>query len=203
MPLILREPKGSKITIKELDSNLLGLKNLTFVGEDFSKIEGDFTFEAGFYGETITTSGPDLTGLTNALDSGSASLFYQPLILNDVDINYFGTKVYGTASSEGSNIDLLSLNGFVTFKGYEGSFGNGGYTNVSFYDGEELTQIFISINTSVVSYFYGYGKNLPFYNHVLMIQNPIGGDVMTHYQIDVNSETEEITLTVKTLMEQV
>lgn len=202
MPLILREPKGSKITIEELDSNLLGLKNLTFVGEDFSQLENDLTFEAGFYGETITTSGPDLTGITDALDSGSASLFYQPIILND-DINYFGTKVNGTASNEGINIDLLSLNGFVTFKGYEGSFGNGGYTNVSFYDGEELTQIFININTSVVSYFYGYGKNLPFYNHVLMIQNPIGGDVITHYQIDVNSETEEITLTVKTLMEQV
>ena len=36
-----------------------------------------------------------------------------------------------------------------------------------------------------------------------MIQNPTGGDPIIHYQIDVDSDTEEITLTVKTLMEQV
>lgn len=203
MPLILREPKGSKITIKELDSNLLGLKNLTFVGEDFSQLESVLSYEAGFHAEKITISGPDIGGITNALDSGSASYFYQPAILNNVEGVYFGTKVTGTGSNESGDIDLLCLNGFIEVQTYEGLFGNGGHTNVTFTNEGEITQVILNLETSIVKLFYGFGKNLPFYNHVLMIQNPIGGDVIIHYQIDVNSETDEITVTVKTLIEEV
>lgn len=41
MSLITREGKGSKLTIEELDNNLLGLNNMTFVGENLSNYIGD------------------------------------------------------------------------------------------------------------------------------------------------------------------
>lgn len=204
MGLTLRSEKGSKLTISELDSNLVGLKNMTFVGQDFSEVFQEFPIEAGFYGETITNYGPDIDGILGALDLGTASFFYSPAVLNDVDITYFGTKVNGSAVTEEGVIHLLSLNGFINVKEYDASFGNGGYllkytTTVD----SEIVNLFVNIETSVSKIFYGFGKNLPYYNHTLMVQSIFNSDPIINYKIDVNSETEEITVTVKTLMVQV
>ena len=204
MGLTLRGEKGSKLTISELDSNLVGLKNMTFVGQDFSESFGDLPLEAGFYGETITNYGPDIDGIIGALEIGTASFFYSPAVFNDIDITYFGTKVNGSAVNEVEGvIDILSLNGFLTVKGYDGLFGNGGYLKYSSTVDSEIVSLLINMETSVSKIFYTFGKNLPYYNHIVMIQSGINGDPIIHVQIDVDSETEEITVTVKTLMEQV
>lgn len=204
MGLTLRSEKGSKLTISELDSNLVGLKNMTFVGQDFSEVFQEFPIEAGFYGEAITNYGPDIDGILGALELGTASFFYSPAVLNDVDITYFGTKVNGSAVTEEGVIHLLSLNGFINVKGYNGLFGNGGYLKYTTTMDSEIVNLFVNIETSVAKIFYGFGKNLPYYNHTLMVQSAINSEYpIIHYQIDVDSETEEITVTVKTLMEQV
>ena len=203
MGLTLRGEKGSKLTIEELDSNLLGLKNLTFVGEDFSNLGGDIPVQAGFYGETITKYGPNLQGIYDALDLGTASFFYSPAVFNDTEITYFGTKVMGTASGEGFDFDAISLSGFLRIKGYEGLYGNGGYTNIVSSSEGEIVQLVLNIDTALAKISYGFGYDYPHYNHFLMVQSPVSKDPIIHYQIDVNSETEEITVTVKTLMEQV
>ena len=203
MGLTLRGEKGSKLTISELDSNLVGLKNMTFVGQDFSESFVDFPLEAGFYGETITNYVPDIDGIIGALELGTASFFYSPAVFNDIDISYFGTKVNGSTVTEQGVIDILSLNGFLTVKGYDGLFGNGGYLKYSSTVDSEIVNLFVNIETSVLKIFYGFEKNLPYYNHIVMIQSAIITDPIFHIQIDVNSETEEITITVKTLMEQV
>lgn len=201
MGLTLRGEKGSKLTISELDSNLVGLKNMTFVGQDFSESFGDLPLEAGFYGETITNYGPDINGIIGALELGTASFFYSPAVFNNIDITYFGTKVNGSSVNE--VIDIISLNGFLTFKGYGGIFGNGGYLKYSTTVDSEIVSLLINMETSVAKMLYGFEKNLPYYNHTLMVQSGINGDPIIHYRIDVDSETEEITLTIKKLMEQV
>lgn len=109
MSLITREGKGSKLTIEELDNNLLGLNNMTFVGENLSNYIGDLeNIQAGFYSEQITGLIPDIQSIIFALEMNNGAYFFQPALLES-DIAYMGTKVSATAS-------LTEPTGFLEIK---------------------------------------------------------------------------------------
>jgi hypothetical protein len=203
MALVTREEKGSKLTIEELDNNLIGLNNMTFVGENLSNYIGDLeNIQAGFYSEEIVGLIPNVQSIIEALEMNNGAYFFQPALLES-DIAYMGTKVSATASlTEPTGfLEIKFINGFLTVKGSEGIFGNGGYGYYLLQGETEPETVISSVDTSIVKTEYSFNKIGTNYIHQLTIINILDSEPIINYNITVDLE-ENITLTVKTLMTQ-
>jgi hypothetical protein len=154
-----------------------------------------------FYSEEIVGLIPNVQSIIEALEMNNGAYFFEPA-LEESDIAYMGTKVSATASLTDpiSFLDFKFINGFLSVKNIEGSFGNGGY---GFYmlQSETEERVILSIETSIVKTEYSFNKIGNNYIHQLTIINILDSEPIINYNITVDLE-ENITLTVKTLMTQ-